>query len=220
VPLICLAHGSRHPRADAAVAAIAAASGGTPAYLDFSPRTLTAAARLLAARGEREATVVPLLFTRAFHMRHDVPAAIAEAERETGLRLRLADGIGTGADVVDLVADVVGEAAARAGGVDGLVLYSVGSSDRSANEAVAEFTARVAERCGLPGRHLVATGPAGGTDRLREAVGGRRILVQPLFISPGTLWDAAVDALAGSAAVPGEPLGERVVPLVQARARS
>lgn len=216
--LICLAHGSRHPRADATVAAVADAVGGKPAYLDFSPSTLTTVAHLLAARGEREATVVPLLFTRAFHMRHDVPAAISAAEDETGLRLHLADGIGTGDDVADLLATVVGEAAAAAGTPE-FVLYSVGSGDPAANDAVADLTARVGARTGLPGRHLVATGPAGGAARLRAAVGERRPLVQPLFTAPGKLWDAAVDALGDSAAVPGEPLGVAVAPLVLARAR-
>jgi hypothetical protein len=42
--------------------------------------------------------------------------------------------------------------------------------------------------------------------------------VQPLFIAPGTLWDAAVDALTGTPAVPGVPLGTAVAPLVTARA--
>jgi sirohydrochlorin ferrochelatase len=215
--LICLAHGSRHPRADAAVAAVAAAAGGIPAYLDFSPLTWTTVSHLLAARGERAATVVPLLFTRAFHLRHDVPAAIDAAQRETGVRLHLAGGIGTGDDLAGVLAGTVADAAARAGAPE-FILYSVGSGDPRANAAVADLTARVAARTGLPGQHLVATGPRGGAARLRAAVGDRRPLVQPLFIAPGTLWDAAVDALTGTAAVPGVPLGTAVAPLVTARA--
>ena len=38
-------------------------------------------------------------------MRHDVPAAIAEAEAASGLQLTLAKGIGTGEDLADILAE-------------------------------------------------------------------------------------------------------------------
>ena len=109
-PIICLAHGSRHPQADKAVFEIAeriSTSTEVPAFaafLDFHPATLTTVAHRVAAEGYTEAVVVPLLFTRAFHARHDVPAAIAEAAQSihatlsasAGLTLHLADGLGTG----------------------------------------------------------------------------------------------------------------------------
>lgn len=248
-PVICLAHGSRHPGADPAVARIAdavARSTGAPAlpaHLDFSPRTLTAAAAELAAAGHRSATVVPLLFTRAFHLRHDVPAAVAAATAATGVELRPADGIGTGDDVAALLASRV------PAGTRHLVLYSVGSSVPGANATVADLAARAGRLAGIPEADtvaVVATGPGDtGPDALTAAV--RRALarasgpvhVAPLFTAPGTLWDLAVKAVeavgevkavapftsttsgtvATVAVTTGVPLDAAVAPIVAERTR-
>lgn len=227
-PIICLAHGSRHPRADAAVADIAtevARLSGREAfasYLDFSPLTPTTVAGLLAAAGHRGAVVVPLLFTRAFHMGQDVPEALAGATAETGVTLHQADGIGTGADLAALLASRI---SSRDPGADEVVLYSVGSSVPGANGTVAELAADVGRRLGVPGHALVATGPGGrtGPDALAahvEASTAERIAVEPVFVSPGTLWDLAVRRLAGVTASvsTGTPLTTDIAPLVVERA--
>ena len=94
-PVILLAHGSRRAGADQQIEQIAAAleaelaspanSDATwhaelaspapvrAAFLDFSPATLYSVAEELVADGHRHAIVVPLLFTNAFHLNHDVP---------------------------------------------------------------------------------------------------------------------------------------------------
>ncbi|HJG46821.1 sirohydrochlorin chelatase [Corynebacterium variabile] len=224
-PVICLAHGSRHPGADAAVARIADAVSGLtgapahPSYLDFSALTLTTVAHLLAAEGHRRATVVPLLFTRAFHMRHDVPEALAEATAATGVEFTLADGIGTGGDVAALLASRIPP------GTGHLVLYSVGSSVPGADETVAGLAADIGRRAGVTAELVTATGPSGGVEVLEDAV--RRatgpVHVAPLFISPGTLWDAAVDVLTAlpdnTSVTTGVPLDTAVAPLTAHRAR-
>lgn len=228
-PVVLLAHGSRHPEADAAVARIADAVSGLtgapahPAYLDFSPLTLTTVAQLLAAEGNRRATVVPLLFTRAFHMRHDVPEALAEATAAIGVEFTLADGIGTGEDVAALLASRIPP------GTGHLVLYSVGSSVPGANETVAELAADIGRRSGVTAELVTATGPAGGVDVLVDAVRHATgpVHVAPLFISPGTLWDAAVDVLSSLpgtlpdnlSVTTGVPLDTAVAPLTAHRAR-
>ena len=223
-PIICLAHGSRHPQADQAVFEIAeriSESTGLPAFaafLDFHPATLTTVAHRVVAAGYTEAVVVPLLFTQAFHARFDVPAAIAEAVESidatssAGLTLHLTDGLGTGADMEELVADFtaqyLAEAPAIAGtasaenadaanavdsSVDKLALYSVGSSQPGANEAVAEFAGRVGARLNMRStRAFVATGdnPGRDTEALLEFADERTVTV-PLFVSPGLLWDKA-----------------------------
>jgi sirohydrochlorin cobaltochelatase len=228
LPVVCLAHGSRHPRSDAAVVdiahAVAADTGWEvhASYLDFSPLTPTEVARLLAVSGHREAVVVPLLFTRAFHMGQDVPRALAEATAETGVTLRLADGIGTGNDLADLLAARVVEQ------VDEVLLYSVGSSVPGANDTVSGLAARVGQRLGVPGRAQVATGGSGtGPDALvdliaeRQCDGVDRIAVVPLFVSPGTLWDLAVRAVADiPGVVLGEPLVTDIAPIVIDRAKN
>lgn len=228
-PIICLAHGSRHPQADQAVFEIAeriSESTGLPAFaafLDFHPATLTTVAHRVVAAGYTEAVVVPLLFTQAFHARFDVPAAIAEAVESidatssAGLTLHLTDGLGIGADMEELVADFtaqyLAEVPAMAGtasadaenaenadaanaadsSVDKLALYSVGSSQPGANEAVAEFAGRVGARLNMRStRAFVATGdnPGRDTEALLEFADERTVTV-PLFVSPGLLWDKA-----------------------------
>ncbi|WP_296107804.1 CbiX/SirB N-terminal domain-containing protein [uncultured Corynebacterium sp.] len=227
-PIICLAHGSRHPQADQAVFEIAeriSASTGLPAFaafLDFHPATLTTVAHRVVAAGYTEAVVVPLLFTQAFHARYDVPAAIAEAVEfidatlSAGLTLHLTDGLGIGADMEELVADftaqylaevpvMVGTASAEnaenadaanaavSSSIDKLALYSVGSSQPGANEAVAEFAGRVGARLNMRStRAFVATGnnPGRDTEALLEFADERTVTV-PLFVSPGLLWDKA-----------------------------
>lgn len=105
-PVVCLAHGSRHPEADRTVVDIARAVAdltgrdSRAAYLDFSPLTPTTVAGLLAAEGWSEVVVVPLLFTTAFHMTTDVPEALTQATAETGVELRQAAGIGDRKSVV------------------------------------------------------------------------------------------------------------------------
>ena len=223
-PVICLAHGSRHPAADPAIARISDAVAGLtgapacPAYLDFSPLTLTTVAATLAAAGRRRATVVPMLFTRAFHLRHDVPEALAAATAETGVEFTLSDGLGTGDDVAELLASRI------PAGTGHYVLYSVGSTVAGANEAVSALARRVGELAGLSATHLTATGPGDtGPDALLAAIGSapRPVHVAPLFSAPGTLWDLAVAAVTAVEDRPtvtlGVPLGTTLAPLIAER---
>lgn len=226
-PVICLAHGSRHPGADPAVARIAGVvsqltgAPAYPAYLDFSPLTPLTVAALLAAQGHSRATVVPTLFTRAFHLRHDVPAALREATGATGVDFRLAPGIGTGDDVAALLASRIPP------GTDHCVLYSVGSSVVEANHAVAGLAVRVGELAGLGTDHVTATGegdtgPAGlaaAVQRARRRQQGGTVHVAPLFTAPGTLWDAARAGARGPGVTFGVPLDSAVAPLLAHRAQ-
>lgn len=250
-PIICLAHGSRHPQADQAVFEIAeriSASTGLPAFaafLDFHPATLTTVAHRVVAAGYTEAVVVPLLFTQAFHARYDVPAAIAEAVESidatssAGLTLHLTDGLGIGADMEELVADFtaqyLAEVPAMAGtagaenadaanaadssSIDKLALYSVGSSQPGANEAVAEFAGRVGARLNMRStRAFVATGnnPGRDTEALLEFADERTVTV-PLFVSPGLLWDKAKIRMPNGQKCTRH-LGDAVAPVVINRA--
>lgn len=247
-PIICLAHGSRHPQADQAVFEIAeriSESTGLPAFaafLDFHPATLTTVVHRVVAAGYTEAVVVPLLFTEAFHARFDVPAAIAEAVESidatssAGLTLHLTDGLGTGADMEELVADftaqylagsvAVDSASASAGAanaadssVDKLALYSVGSSQPGANEVVAEFAGRVGARLNMRStRAFVATGdnPGCDTEALLEFADERTVTV-PLFVSPGLLWDKAKIRMPNGRKCTRH-LGDAVAPVVINRA--
>ncbi|MFE4517686.1 sirohydrochlorin chelatase [Kitasatospora sp. NPDC056783] len=90
--LLLIAHGSRDPRHAATVAALVeevrARRPGTEvatAYLDHcAPRIPQVVGRL------GDAVAVPLLLNRAFHAKHDIPAAL----RAAGSRLPVADVLG------------------------------------------------------------------------------------------------------------------------------
>lgn len=223
-PIIVLAHGSRHPAADEAVRSVAFSTQTLShrptfaAHLDFSPATLENVAHMVKASGHEAAVVVPLLFTKAFHMRYDVPAALERASRSAGIRLYLADGLGTGEDMAELLAQAHRDASA---GARELVLYSVGSTVPGANTAVADLAARVASRLGIPRcRAVHATGKGEGRgpravlDERGRPLCDRYIL--PLFVSPATLWDK----LTAFGPWAGDPLGDAVAPIVLSRAEA
>ena len=148
--LITLSHGSRHPNAVAGIevltqraAALADVAHWQCAHLEFNEPDLATAAQQLAARGETEAVVVPLLFTEGYHHRVDVPEAIAAAEEASGLRLLRGDSLGTGADMAQVLAQRAGCQPQCAPMTDHLVIYSVGSSNLQANQAIARLAVRV-----------------------------------------------------------------------------
>ena len=226
--LITLSHGSRHPAAAPHVEALTRAAGllaGVPAmaaHLEFNEPTLEAAAQELAQRGERDAVVVPLLFTEGYHQRVDVPAAIHRASAASGLFLRRARGLGTGEDMAQLLAAQV------PAGSDKVVVYSVGSSDEQANDAVANLARRVGELTGCDTEVAYATRDARdahardvhardahasrGDSRNREAgriaSSSHSEVVVPLFVSPGLL----LDRLASHSDNPSNPQHRKVLP--------
>jgi len=224
--LITLSHGSRHPAAAPHVEALTRAAGllaGVPAmaaHLEFNEPTLEAATQELAQRGVRDAVVVPLLFTEGYHQRVDVPAAIVSASASSGLVLRRARGLGTGEDMAQLLAAQV------PAGSDKVVVYSVGSSDEQANDAVANLARRVGELTGCDAEvayatrdardaraaHARAAHASRGDNRNREAgriaSSSHSEVVVPLFVSPGLL----LDRLASHSDNPSNPQHRKVLP--------
>src|SRR5699024_10104811 len=103
---IALSHGSRHPKAaegiDKLVAHTAALTGacGQAAHLEFDKPSLVDAAMNLKERGFERATLMPLLFTNGFHMRHDVTNVVAEDKRLSAVELLFTGGIGTVRDIL------------------------------------------------------------------------------------------------------------------------
>jgi sirohydrochlorin cobaltochelatase len=221
--LIGLAHGSRHVGVTEGVEAVLDATSvlaGVPsraAYLDLTAPDLDTVAADLAAAGERAAVVVPLLFTDAFHARIDVPAAVARAAESTGVALILGDILGTGDDVLDVVADRLTAAGTEPD--EPILLYAVGSSRAAANDAVAGLAERLAERRGTS----VRVGFGTTEPRAAEVLAGLRAVtdrpgtVVPLFVAPGLLLDAIAPTVAEAGWRLAEPLGARLAPLVSHR---
>ena len=213
-PRIVLAHGSRHPLADAAIHQVADEVGAHAAFLDFSPRTLENQARVLVASGHSHVDVIPLLFTDAFHARHDVPAVVAETAEKTGITIRLTSTLGTGGDIAEILVNQVKTAGVAS---KNLAIYAVGSSDEAANQAVRELAEKVGETLRMPCSALFATGK--GVDR---GVAGLRAYcaengpthVIPLFVAPGKLWDMAVESGVPNASY-GRPLGTALAGVIE-----
>ena len=111
------------------------------AYLDLAEPDLDTTAAALAAAGHRRAVVVPLLFTAAFHATIDVPQAVHAAAESSGVDLQVADILGTGDDIAELLSACLAEAGV-AGGAS-VLLYAVGSSNPAANAAVVDLAARL-----------------------------------------------------------------------------
>lgn len=216
VPVVGLAHGSRHPRGADAIEALMIAVGaaaGVPAhaaYLDLAEPDLASVAALLAEEGHTRAVVVPLLFTAAFHATVDVPEAVAEAASTSGVELVVADILGTGDDVADVLLSAL-DAAEVDGDLDA-ALFAVGSSRPDANAAVADLAVRLSDR---------------RRGRVREAFGTCRpklaavvddldapVALWPLFLADGLLLDP-VRRLGEERGWPlVEPLGAFAAPLV------
>ncbi|WP_147579166.1 sirohydrochlorin chelatase [Corynebacterium propinquum] len=212
--LITLSHGSRHPQAVGLIdelSAAAANSAGVEGYsshLEFNEPDLRTAVAEAIADGHKHMVIVPLLFTRGFHQKVDVPeqlAAVRQQAQRAGADVELADGLGTGLAMEELLSRVIARDAPAGAHV---VLVSVGSSDHTANASVDKLARRVAaRRAGVnqAGAHqagvnqsdaeqssadsisvVFATGP----NRLAElAQHHERMHLVPLFVSHGLLLD-------------------------------
>jgi sirohydrochlorin cobaltochelatase len=222
VPVIGLAHGSRHAQGAEAIERLMAALDAPDrparhAFLDLAEPDLDAVVGELAAAGHRRIVVAPLLFTVAFHATIDVPQAVVRAAAEhAGVELEVADILGTGDDVAALLL-----AAAADAGVPpevSVLLYAVGSSNSAANLAVVELAARLERRRSARVRAAFATcapRPAEVLEQLPEPVA-----ILPLFLADGLLLDPARTLAASHGWTLVEPLGERAADLVLERYRS
>ena len=227
--LIGLAHGSRHAQVADGIEAVLSATSllagieTRAAYLDLTDPDLAAVAAELAATGVRRAVVVPLLFTDAFHARIDVPEAVGQAADSSGIELVLAPILGTGDDVVAVVADRLTAAGTTA--AEPIMLYAVGSSRPDANAAVADLADRLAVQRGTPVRVGFGTTEPRAADVLAElaAVSGqqgttdRPGTVVPLFVAPGLLLDGIAPAVAAAGWRLADPLGTLLAPVVSQR---
>jgi sirohydrochlorin cobaltochelatase len=218
-PLIGLAHGSRHREGGLGIERLMAAVAeqakitAMPAYLDLAEPDLSAAALQLAHAGHRTAVVVPLLFTEAFHATVDVPETVRDVVQALPVELVVADILGTGDDVADVLRQSLDEAGI--GNDSSVLLFGVGSSRPAANDAVVDLAARLARGRRNPVRACFGTCPPRVTDVLEGLP--EPIAILPLFLAEGLLL-SPVRALAAERGWRiAEPLGERAAGLVRQR---
>ncbi|MGW2209827.1 sirohydrochlorin chelatase [Streptomyces sp. NPDC001781] len=197
--LLIVAHGSRDPRHAATVHALVSRVRSmrpglrvVTGFLDFNVPSVGGVLESLAADGVREVVAQPLLLTRAFHAKADIPAVLREAPR--GLRVRQAEVLGPSPLLVSALERRLYEA-----GLDpadksstGVVLASAGSSDAEAIAVIADI-AREWWRTGWRAvRPAFASARLPRTeDAVRElrAQGCGRIAVAPYVLAPGFLPD-------------------------------
>ena len=214
--LLVIAHGSRDPRHAATVRALVARARSLrpglrveTSFLDFDLPSVSGTLDRLAAEGVRDVVALPLLLTRAFHAKADIPAVLRQAPPV--LRVRRAEVLGPSPLLVAAVERRLYEAGLTPGDKSstGVVLASAGSSDPEAIAVIAE-TARELRRTGWCSvRPAFASASLPRTEdavRTLRADGVRRVAVAPYVIAPGRLPDR-IAAGAAEADVLADVLG-------------
>lgn len=189
-----------------------------PAFLDLSEPDLTTVVHQLRSECDvRAAVVLPLLFTEAFHATIDAPTAVAQAELNCGVDLRLGEILGMGDEVLEVLEGSAAQA--HIGAHEAVLLLAVGSSREEANLAVHDLAYRWSQRrVGPVWAGFATTGePSASTVLARALAKQHRIGVVPLFVAPGLLLDAVRrEAMAIDAEV-APPLGTALAELVLQR---
>ncbi|MCT2547066.1 MULTISPECIES: sirohydrochlorin chelatase [Streptomyces] len=220
--LLVIAHGSRDPRHAATVHALTARVRSLrpglrveTGFLDFNAPSVPRVLERLAAQGAGttaratgEVIALPLLLTRAFHAKSDIPAVLREAR--TGLprlRVRQAEVLGPSPLLNSALERRLREAGIRPGdrSSTGLVLASAGSTDPEAIAVIAEIARELRHTgwCSVRPAFASAASPAGfprteDAVRALRAEGVRRVAVAPYVIAPGRLPDRIAEGAAGA----------------------
>ncbi|CAL9389627.1 Sirohydrochlorin cobaltochelatase [Streptomyces sp. enrichment culture] len=197
--LLVVAHGSRDPRHAATVhdlvRRVRAQRPGLrveTGFLDFNVPSVGAVLESLDAEGVRDVVALPLLLTRAFHAKADIPAVLSEAPPR--LRIRQADVLGPSPLLVAALERRLYEAGLTPADKSstGVVLASAGSSDPEAIAVIADVarewrhTGWCAVRPAFASASLPRTEDA--VRKLRE-LGCARVAVAPYVLAPGRLPD-------------------------------
>ncbi|WP_037676308.1 sirohydrochlorin chelatase, partial [Streptomyces globisporus] len=212
--LVAVGHGSRDPRARAALARlldrVRELRPGLDvrlAHIELNAPLLDDTLAELAAGGGRDAVLVPLLFAPGHHVTHDLPAALAGAP---ALRARVADPLGAHPLLVEALADRLAEAGWTSGDTDatGVVLASAGSRDPRSGAVIRRIAVLLGERLGgvpvVPAYASAAAPTVPDAVRALTARGRHRIAVASCFTAPGLF---ATRAAAGAPWIASDPLG-------------
>ncbi|MFF9847805.1 sirohydrochlorin chelatase [Streptomyces litmocidini] len=212
--LVAVGHGSRDPRARAAlvrlldrVRELRPGLDVRLAHIELNAPLLDDALAELAAAGGRDAVLVPLLLAPGHHVTHDLPAALAAAP---ALRARVADPLGAHPLLVEALADRLAEVGWTPGdpGAAGVVLASAGSRDPRSGAVTRRIAALLGERLGgvpvLPAYASAAAPTVPDAVRALTARGRHRVAVASCFTAPGLF---ATRAAADAPWIASDPLG-------------
>ncbi|WP_053726029.1 sirohydrochlorin chelatase [Streptomyces sp. WM6378] len=197
--LLVIAHGSRDPRHAATVHALVRRVRSLRpgvrvelGFLDFNAPSVPQALDRLAVEGVRDVVALPLLLTRAFHAKADIPAVLDRAPAR--LNIRLADVLGPSPLLLATLERRLYEAGLTPADKrsTGVVLASAGSTDPEAIAVIAEIARELRHTGWCAVRPAFASAALPRTeDAVRElrALGVRRVAVAPYVIAPGFLPD-------------------------------
>ncbi|MGW2020408.1 sirohydrochlorin chelatase [Streptomyces sp. NPDC001927] len=236
--LVAVGHGSRDPRAATTLAELAdrvrelrpgldvrlthielnppllpevLADLAAPPTADAAPVSADDPARTGdAAAGAPRAVLVPLLFGPGYHVKHDLPAAVAA---QPGGRVRIAAPLGAHPLLVEALVDRLAEAgwtsADSASRATGIVLAAAGSRDPEGLAAVRRIAAALSERLGgtpvVPAYASAAAPTVPDAVRALAARGRHRVAVASCFTAPGRF---ASGAAAHAPLIAAPPLGD------------
>ncbi|WP_399141223.1 sirohydrochlorin chelatase [Streptomyces sp. NBUA17] len=206
--LLVIAHGSRDPRHAATVHALVRRVRALrpdvrveTGFLDFNVPSVRGVLESLETEGVRDVVALPLLLTRAFHAKADIPAVLADAPPR--LRVRQAEVLGPSPLLLAALERRLYEAglAPADKSSTGVVLASAGSSDPEASAVIADIarewrhTGWCAVRPAFASASLPRTEDA--VRQLRE-LGCARVAVAPYVLAPGFLPDRIARGAAGA----------------------
>ena len=217
--VLLLGHGSPDPRAAAGLRAIArGVARERPglavdvAFLDHDEPGLTAAVRDAADTGHADVVVVPAFLTTAFHVRSDVPRAVAAASEAVGVDVRVTEPLGPDRRLTDALDRSLPPR-------HSVVLACAGTRDPDAQSALADLARDWSHRRGTD---VVVAQAAMAEPGVEEAIallaassGG--VSVASYVLLPGVLPDRIAAAAAAAGVACTEPLGLAVVAVVLAR---
>ena len=216
--LVLVGHGSRDPRALATVSTLVERIRELRPHLSVHlghielnepllPDTLASLARA-DQDGTGSAVLVPLLLSRGYHVKHDIPEAAAAAER---LRTRVAAPLGPHPLLVETLYARLVEAGWRARTTEAtrrasaVVLAAAGSRDPDAAVDTRRTAQQLAERLGVPvvpAYASAATPTVSAAVRALAARGRHRVAVASYFTAPGRFATECAEAAPWIAAAP------------------
>lgn len=141
--------------------------------------------------------VVPLFLASGYHVRTDVPAAVAAVPGAVA-----APAVGSGPGIVDALVDRVRAAEASP---EAVILTGAGSSDAQARAEVAHAARLLAEKLGVPVRHAFLSGSP--TAPVAYAGLGGRVVVASHLLAPG-YFQGLLERVAADLGLPAtKPIG-------------
>ncbi|MDT0468702.1 sirohydrochlorin chelatase [Streptomyces gibsoniae] len=197
--LVVIAHGSRDPRHAATVHALVRRVRSLrpglrveTGFLDFNVPSVQGVLESLADEGVRDVVALPLLLTRAFHAKADIPVVLREAPRR--LRIRQAEVLGPSPLLLGALERRLYEAGLSPADKSstGVVLASAGSTDPEAIAVIADIAREWRHTGWCAVRPAFASASLPRTeDAVRElrAAGCARVAVAPYVLAPGFLPD-------------------------------